>query len=126
MEVAGDEILELAVVVGEHDYRDVETGGLDVAGEPGGVHVADFKVGDHEIEARLGADQGQGFGAGGDLRDAGDLLQVHFDGFTDQQFVEAAVFFQDEGIVEAGDQQDVAHAERHEVLEALKESLRVD
>ena len=40
-----------------------------------------------------------------------------------QQLVEPAVFAQDERVVEAGDQQDVVHAERHQVLEALEEAL---
>ena len=49
------------------------------------------------------------------------LLQLQR--FADQQLVEAAVLAQDEGVVEAGDQQDVVHAERHQVLEGVEEAL---
>ncbi len=38
----------------------------------------------------------------------GHVVQVEFERFADQQFVQPAVFAQDEGVVEAGDQQDVA------------------
>ena len=54
------------------------------------------------------------------MGDAGNLLQIEFERFVDEQFVQASVFAQDERIVEARDQQDVLHAEGHEVLEAFE------
>jgi hypothetical protein len=39
---------------------------------------------------------------------------------VDQQFIEAAVFTEDEGILEARDQKDVVHFEGHRVFEAFK------
>ena len=59
------------------------------------------------------------------MRDPGNLPQVQFERFVDEQFVEPAVFAKDEGIVEAGDEQDVLHLERHQVFEAFKALFRV-
>ena len=53
----------------------------------------------------------------------GNLVQIQLQRLADQQLVEAAVLAQDERVVEAGDQQDVVHPERHQVLEALEEAL---
>ena len=38
--IASNEVLYLAIVVGQHDYGHVEAGGLDFAGELRGVHIA--------------------------------------------------------------------------------------
>ena len=92
----------------------------DFARQLRGVHVADREIGHDQIELRIGVRQFERLGATGDMRDPGNLLQVQFERFVDQQFVEAAVFAQDERVVETGDQQDVLHAERHQVLEAFK------
>ena len=56
---------------------------------------------------------------------AGNLLQIEFQRFADQQLVQAAVFAKNEGVVQAGDQQNVLHPERHQVLEAFEQPLRV-
>ena len=84
-----------------------------------------MQVGDDQVEARLGARQLQRFGSGRNVGYAGDLVHVQLQRLADQQLVEAAVLAQDEGVVEAGDQQDVVHAERHQVLEAFEVELRV-
>ncbi len=123
--IACDEILELAIVVGEHDHRNVESGLLDLAGQTGRVHIANFEIRDDQVEAGTGARDGQGFHAGRYLRDPRDLLKVEFERFTDQKFVQSAVLAQNERVVEAGDEQDVAHPEGHQVLEAFEEPLRV-
>ena len=60
------------------------------------------------------------------MRDAGNLLQIQFERFVDQQLVQPPVFAQDERIVEAGDQQDVLHPERHQVLEALEARFGIE
>ena len=54
----------------------------------------------------------------------GNLVEIQLQRFVNQQLIETPVFAQDERIVEAGDQQDVVHSERHQVLEALEETLR--
>ena len=56
----------------------------------------------------------------------GNLLQVEFERFVDQQLVEPAIFAQDERIVEAGDEKNVLHLERHQVVEALKALFGVE
>ena len=61
----------------------------------------------------------------GDMGDAGDVLQMQFQRVADQQLVEPSVFAQNERIVEAGYQQDVAHPEGHEILECLEELFRI-
>ena len=66
------------------------------------------------------------FGAAGNVRDAGNLLQVEFERFVDQQFVEAAVFAEDERIVEARDQKNVLDLEGHQVFEAFKALFGVE
>ena len=121
--IAGDEVLDLAVIVGQHHHGHVEPGGLDLARQLRGVHVGDLQVGDDQVEARLRARQLQRFCSGGDVGHAGNLVQVQLQRLADQQLVEAAVLAQDEGVVEAGDQQDVVHAERHQVLEAFEQAF---
>jgi len=59
--IARDKVLQLSVVVGQHYHRDVQSRSLDFVSEPRGIHVADFKVGNDEIESRLRAQQGQSF-----------------------------------------------------------------
>jgi len=50
-------------------------------------------------------------------------MQVQLQRLADQQLIKAAVLAQDERIVQAGDQQDVVHAERHQVLERVEVAL---
>ena len=50
-------------------------------------------------------------------------MQVQLQRLADQQLIKAAVLAQDERIVQAGDQQDVVHAERHQVLEGVEQAL---
>ena len=50
----------------------------------------------------------------------GICAEIEFERFVDQQLVEAAIFAQNEGIVEAGDEKDVLHLEGHQVFEAFK------
>ena len=59
------------------------------------------------------------------MRDSRDLLKMQVQRFANQQFIQAAVFLQDERIVEAGNQQDVLHAEGHQMVEALKEAFGI-
>ena len=56
----------------------------------------------------------------------GTCEQIEFERLPDQQLIQAAVLAQDERVVEAGDEQNVLHAEGHQVLEALEEALGVD
>ncbi len=123
LRVARDEVLDFAMVVGQHDDGNIQSGGFDVARQLRGVHVADLQVGDDQVEARLRARQFHGFLATGDVRDARHLMKVQFQRFADQQFIEPPIFAQDERVVEAGDEQNVVHAERHQVLEAFEEAF---
>src|SRR5271157_2455972 len=50
-------------------------------------------------------------------------MDVQLEGLADQQFVEAAILAQDKRIVQAGYQQNIVHAEGHQVLEALEEAF---
>src|ERR1017187_6105861 len=124
LRIARDKVLDLAVIVGQNDDRNIETGGLNFARQLRGIHVAHLQVGHDQVEARLGARQFQRFRSAGDMRDAGDLMNVQLQRLAHQQLVEAPVLAQDEGVVQAGDQQNVVHAERHQVLEALELELR--
>ena len=123
--IARNKILNLAVIVGEHDDRYIEPGLLDLAGQLGGAHLADRQVGDDEVEARIGAGQLNRLRTAGDMGDAGDVLEMQFERVADQQLVEPSVFAQNERIVEARHQQDVAHAEGHQLLECLEELFRI-
>ena len=51
--IARHKILQLPIVVGKNHDRNIKPGLLYVAGEPRGVHVADLKVGDNQVEARI-------------------------------------------------------------------------
>jgi hypothetical protein len=90
-----------------------------------GVHVADCEIGNNQIELRVGTGEVEGFGAAGDMGDSRNLLQVEFEGFIDEELIQASVFAKDEGVVEAGDQKDVMHLEGHQVFEAFKALLSV-
>ena len=94
--IARDEVLDLAIVVGQHDHGDVEPGGFDLTSQLRGIHVADLQVGDDQIEARLRSRQLHRFLAAGDVRDAGNLMKIELERFADQQLVETTVFAQDE------------------------------
>src|SRR5579863_1811773 len=124
--IAFEEPLDLTVVVGQHHHGSVEAGVLDLARQLCGRHVAHFQVGDDQVETRLRACQGQRFGAAGNLRDPWNLLQVQLKRLADQQFVQTAVFTENVRVVQAGDQKNVMHLERHEILEAFKEALGID
>src|SRR5271157_1034547 len=50
-------------------------------------------------------------------------MDVQLEGLADQQFVEAAILAQDKRIVQAGYQQNIVHAEGHQVLEALEKAF---
>src|ERR1700693_5219374 len=58
--------------------------------------------------------------------DAGNLLQVQFERFVDQEFVEASVFAENEGIIEARDPKNVLDFEGHQVVEALEARFSVE
>jgi hypothetical protein len=118
--IARDEILDLAIIVGQDDDGNIKAGAFDLAGQLRGVHITDGEIGDDEIEARLGAGQLHGFRATGDVGNSRELAQVEFKRFVDEQLVEAAVFTENEGIVKAGDEKDIVHLEGHQILEAFK------
>src|SRR5664279_2884787 len=120
LRIARNEVLDLAIIVGQSDDRNVEICGLDFARQLSGIHVPDLQVGHDQVESRLGASQFQRFRSAGDMRDAGDLMNVQLQRLAHQQFVEASVLAQNEGVVEARDQQNVVHAERHQIFEALE------
>ena len=48
--IARDEILDLAMVVAEHDDRNIEPGSLDFTRQLRSIHVADGEVGDDQVE----------------------------------------------------------------------------
>ena len=54
------------------------------------------------------------------MGDARRMLEVQFKGLSDEQFVQAPVFAQDERIVEAGDKQNVLHPKGHQVFETFE------
>ena len=120
------EILDLAIVVGQHHHGNIQPGALDLGRQFGGSHVLDFEVGDDQVEARIGTRQRQRLGAGLHVRDARHVLQVELVGFADQHLVQAAVFAQDERVVQAGHQQDVLHPEGHQVFEGFEELFLFD
>src|SRR5579872_718347 len=121
-----DEILDLAIVVSEDDYGNVESSATDFAGKLRGVHIADGEIGDDQIELRIRFGDRDCFGATGDVRDAGNLAQVQFERFVDEEFVEASIFAEDERVVKARDQKDVLDAEGHQILEAFEALFGVE
>src|SRR5580700_7272874 len=60
------------------------------------------------------------------MGNAGNLLQIQFEGFIDEKLIEAAIFAEDEGVVEAGDQKNVLDLERHQVVEAFETRFGVE
>ena len=93
--IARDEILDLAIVVAKNNDRNIETGAFDLAGQLRRVHIAHGEVGDDEIEMRIGTGQSSRFRATGDVGNSGNLLQVEFERFVDEQLVETPVFAQE-------------------------------
>ena len=124
--VLGDKGFDLAIIIGEDDHGDVEPGVFDFMGQSRRVHVSHMKVRDDQVEARLGAHQSQRFRPARNMRDAGHVAEVKFERFADQQFVEAAVLAQDEGIVEAGYQENVLDPEGLQLFKTFEESFGVD
>ena len=51
--IAGDKVLDLAIVVRQHNYRNIESGSPQLARQLRRVHVADVQVSDDQVEARL-------------------------------------------------------------------------
>ena len=117
---ARHEVLQLAVVVGQHHDGHVEPRRADRARQVGGVHVAGLDGRDDEVEAGLLAGQGQRLGAARDVGDARRVVQVEVEELAQDQLVQPPVLLQREGVVEAGDEQDVLHPPGHQVLEALQ------
>ncbi len=91
-----------------------------------GVRIAHCEIGDDQIELRIGSRQIERFRATRDVRDPGNLPQVQLKRFVNEQFVEPPVLAQDEGIVQARNQQNVLHAEWHQVLETFKALFGVE
>src|SRR4051812_32924027 len=60
------------------------------------------------------------------MTNARNVLEVEFDGLAHEELVQPAIFAQDERIVQTRHQQHILHAERHQVLEALEQVLRVE
>ena len=124
--IARDKVLDLAVVIAEHDHGNVEPGLAHGARQIGGVRVANREIGHDQVELRIGLRQFKRLGATGDMGDPGNLPQVQLQRFVDQEFVQPAIFAQDERIVEARDQQNILHAKRHEVLETFETLFGVE
>lgn len=59
------------------------------------------------------------------MSDSGNVLGTEIERLINEQFVEPAVFAQDERIVEARNQKDVMHLEGHQIFEAFKTLFRV-
>ena len=114
------EILNLAIVISQHNDGNIQPGPLHLARQLRRVHVAHGEIGDDQIELPLRAGQLKRFRAAGDVRNPWDLPEVEFERFVDEQLVEPAIFAEDEGIVETGDEKNVLHLERHQVFEAFK------
>src|SRR5579872_58201 len=118
--IARNEILDLAIVVSEDNDRRIESRFANLSGEIGSVGVADGEVGNDQIESGIRLHQIKRFRAARHVRDTGNLSQVQFERFIDEEFVEASIFAQDEGVVETRDQQNVLDAKRHQVLETFE------
>src|SRR5579862_652406 len=121
-----DEILDLAIIVSDDDDGNVESSATDFAGKLRGVHIADGEIGDDQIELRIRFGDRDRFSAARNVRDAGNLAQVQFERFVDEEFVEASVFAEDERVVKARDQKDVLDAEGHQVLETFEALFGVE
>src|ERR1700688_2108036 len=124
--ISVNETLHFAIVVGQHHHGDIQPGKLHLARQLSGGHVTYRQVRDNQIKARLRARQFQSLGAARHMRDTGNLLQVQFERFVDQQFIKPAIFAQDERIVKAGNQKNVLDLERHQVVEAFEARFSVE
>jgi hypothetical protein len=103
---AREQGLRFLMVEGKDGNRNVQPGAVHGGGEFQAVHVIEVDVGDNEVVARLAACEFERLGGGGYVRDLRRVVEM-----------------EDEGIVEAGDEQNILHPERHEVLEAFKKAF---
>ena len=94
--IARHEIFDLAVVVAEHYHGNVQPCAADFARELSGIHVPDGKIGDDQIELRIRFRQPNRLRTTGNMGDAGNLAQIEFERFVDEQLVEASILPQDE------------------------------
>ena len=117
--VAGREVGQRARVVGEERHRGPPSAELpDSASELERAHVADVEGRDDEVEVRLDLEEREGLRSGRDARDARDVSEVQLLRLGEDPLVELAVLGEDEGVVQAGDDEDVVDPVGHEPLES--------
>src|SRR5262249_61535335 len=96
--IAGAELLDLQIVVGQHHYGYVEPGLLDPVRQLCRIHVTDIQVRNDQVEPRLPA--GESFRAARHVSDSWDVFEVQFERFAYQEFIKAPVLAENKRIVE--------------------------
>ena len=113
-------LLELAVVVRQHQHRHVEPRVGQLLRELRRVHVARVDRRDHQVELALCRGLGHRLRAARHVRDVRRVMRVEVDDLAHHQLVQPAVFLQRERIVQARHEQDVLHPVGHQVLKQLR------
>ncbi len=95
---------------------------LDPAAELLRVHVREPRHGEHDVEG-AGVHLLQRLFGARHTRDARDEAQVEVDVLVEDHLGEAAVFLEDECVIEARDEQDLTHTVAHEIVKAAVVAL---
>ena len=114
-----DELRLLPVVVGKEDDWYTETGFADLFREPRGMHIVDVQRHDDQVEPVLFVQKRKGLLTAGRMGEIGGVAQFEPRVFLPDLLVQSPVLFKDVIVVEGRDEEDVADAEPHEVLEPL-------
>ena len=117
--VVCDDLLALAVVIGQQDDRSIQAAFAHALREPDGVHVLDVQGRDDQVERAFLVEDLHRLGAGRDVRELGRVAQVESLELLADQLVEPPVFLEQVLVIEACDQEDVADLEAHQFPEAL-------
>jgi len=124
--IAGNEILYFAIGLCKHHDRNIQARLSYLLRQLRGIHLSYCQVGDNQVEAGLRTRKVESLHTVGNMGDARNVLQVEFAGFADQEFVEASVFAQNEGVIEIGNEEYVADPEWHQAIEAFERFFRVE
>src|SRR5262249_32764166 len=118
--VAAEELLELLGVEGEQHDGHVQAFLPHPPRQLEHVHVPDVEGRDHEVEALLPPQEEERLLAARHPGDARDVVEVEVAELAEQALAELARLLQQEGVVRAGDEQDVHDAVAHQVVEVVE------
>jgi len=121
-----DKVVQLAVVIGENDHRDVEPRIVHPAGKLVGAHVAHLSGADDDVVAAEVLDQFQRLVPGRHARQVGHVVQIEAEKIPQHELVDKSILRQHKRVVQARNQQDLIDPPQHQVLKTARVIVSVD